>query len=52
MDDFGQNLAQNEADWYMNGSHFSWKVGICMGPISNSSSMSLPKPNLSYPLLF
>ena len=33
--DFAQNLAQNWADWYMNGSLFLEKFGICMGLLSN-----------------
>ena len=32
---FVQNLAQNWADWYMNGLHFL-KNWFCMGLLSNS----------------
>ena len=30
---FGQNLAKNRMDWYMNGFTFSSKNGISMGPL-------------------
>ena len=33
---FVQNLAQNRADWYMNGLLFLERNGICMGLLSNS----------------
>ena len=34
-ENFAQCLAQNWPDWYMNGSLFLEKIGICMGLLSN-----------------
>ena len=47
-DDFAENLAQNWADWYKNGSLFSWKIGICMGLLSNFAA-ACPYQNQSTP---
>ena len=35
LGNFAQNLVQNWANWYMNGSLFSLKIGICMGLFPN-----------------
>ena len=46
---FGQNSAQNRADWYMNGSLFLGKLVLVWIKFQIPSGTSLPKPNLSYP---
>ena len=46
---FGQNLVQNQADWYMNGSLFLGKFGICMGLLSNFRRHVPTKTKTEYP---
>ena len=43
------DFAQNLADWYMNGSFFSWKIGICLGLLSNFAVAYPYQTKLKYP---
>ena len=49
MGNFGQNLAQNQADWYMNGSHFLGKLVYVRVQFQIPSSTSLLKTKLKLP---
>ena len=49
MGNFGQNLAQNLPDWYMNGSLFLWRLVFVWIQFQIPSGISLRKPNLSSP---
>ena len=46
---FAQYLGQNWVNWYMNGSRFLDKIGICMGQLLSDFVAARPyqKPNLS-----
>ena len=46
---FGQNLAQNQADWYMNGSLFLQKLVFVWVLLQIPTSMSLLKAKLRTP---
>ena len=49
-DNFGQNFAPNQADWYVNWSLFLGKLVYVWVQFHIPSGTSLPKPKLSYPL--
>ena len=49
MGSFGQNLAKNQAEWYMNGSLFLGELVFVWVQFHIPSGTSLPEPNLSYP---
>ena len=48
--DFAQNLVQNWADWYTNGSVFLEKLVFVWSTFKFRGGTSLPKPNWSTPL--
>ena len=51
LGDFAQCLAQNWPDWHMNESLFLAKLVLYGSTFKFHDGMSLPKPNLSTPLL-